>query len=59
MLTDLIRRIITLLTTPLKSASYSCGKCGLTVKVTDDPDRVGRVLDMALAHNCKPPAKTL
>ncbi|GGZ83423.1 hypothetical protein [Streptomyces rubiginosohelvolus] len=59
MLTDLIRRIITRLTTPLKSASYSCGKCGLKVEVTDDADRVSRVLDMALGHTCKPQPKTL
>lgn len=57
MLTDLIRRILTRLTTRLKTATYSCGKCGLKVTVTDDPDRVSRVLDLALAHNCKP--KTL
>jgi hypothetical protein len=59
MLTDLIRRILTRLTTPMKTATYSCGKCGLKVKVTDDADRVGRVLDLALAHNCKPQPKTL
>ncbi|MEV8103150.1 hypothetical protein [Streptomyces sp. NPDC088135] len=55
----LIRKILTRLTTPLKSASYSCGKCGLKVEVTDSPDRVFRVIDMAISHNCKPRPKTL
>ncbi|SEE58890.1 hypothetical protein SAMN04490357_7670 [Streptomyces misionensis] len=63
MLTDLISRIITRLTNQLKYGSYSCGKCGLKIEVTDYPDRVSRVLDIAIAHNCKPskpkPAKTL
>ncbi|MFJ4745416.1 hypothetical protein [Streptomyces sp. NPDC088775] len=59
MLTNLIRQVLTRLTTPLKSASYSCGKCGLKVTVTDHPDRVGRVLDLALDHKCRPPAKIL
>ncbi|WP_431776503.1 hypothetical protein [Streptomyces cucumeris] len=59
MLTDLIRRILSALTGSMKHASYSCGKCGLKVTVTDHPDRVGRVLDLALDHKCRPPAKTL
>lgn len=59
MLTDLIRRTITRLTTPLKTVTYSCGKCDMTMKITDHPDRVNRLLDIALAHNCKPPTKTL
>ncbi|WP_435059517.1 hypothetical protein [Streptomyces sp. bgisy060] len=59
MLTDLIRRILTRLTTPLKTASYSCGKCGLKVEVTDYPDRVINVIEMAIGHNCKPKPKTL
>ncbi|MGW0999221.1 hypothetical protein ACWD5V_39340 [Streptomyces sp. NPDC002523] len=59
MLTNLIRRILTRLTAPMKTATYSCGKCGLKVKVTDYPDRVGRVLDMAIGHSCKPKPKTL
>ncbi|MGW1290450.1 hypothetical protein ACWD4N_44440 [Streptomyces sp. NPDC002586] len=59
MLTDLIRRIITRLTTPLKSATYSCGKCGLKTQVTDYPDRVMSVLDIAMAHKCTPKPKTL
>uniref|UniRef100_UPI003F490D08 hypothetical protein n=1 Tax=Streptomyces sp. CA-136453 TaxID=3240050 RepID=UPI003F490D08 len=53
----LIRRIIARLTTPLKSATYSCGKCGLKVEVTDYPDVVMRYLDLAIAHNCRPQTK--
>lgn len=55
-LDDLIRRAVKRLTTPLKSASY---KCGLQVDVTDYPDQVMNIMDMAIGHACKPPAKTL
>ncbi|MEV1042370.1 hypothetical protein AB0J01_38020 [Streptomyces sp. NPDC050204] len=59
MLAGLIRRILVRLAVPLESGSYACGKCGLSVKVTDYPGRVARVLDMAIAHTCKPGPKTL
>lgn len=59
MLTDLIRRAVTRLTTPLKTASYKCGKCGLQVDVTDYPDQVWNIIDQAINHACKPRAKTL
>ncbi|MFF9638743.1 hypothetical protein ACF1D2_29715 [Streptomyces bacillaris] len=54
-----IRKILTRLTTPLKTASYACGKCGFTVEVTDYPDRVDRALDIGLTHTCRPKPKTL
>ncbi|MGW1226609.1 hypothetical protein [Streptomyces sp. NPDC002530] len=55
----LIRKIRTRLTTPLKTASYSCGKCGFKVEATDYPDAIDRVLDIGLTHTCKPKPKTL
>ncbi|MFJ4866157.1 hypothetical protein [Streptomyces sp. NPDC088748] len=58
MLTDLIRRI-TQLATPHKSAKFSCGKCSVTVQITNGTDPVGAVVDIALAHNCTPVAKSL
>lgn len=58
MLTDLIRRI-TQASTPDKSAQFSCGKCSVKVKITNGNDPVGAVVDIALAHHCKPRAKTL
>lgn len=56
---DLIRRAVKRLTTPLKTASYKCGKCGLEVDVTDYPDQVMNIIEMAIGHTCKPTAKTL
>ncbi|MDX3025356.1 hypothetical protein [Streptomyces acidiscabies] len=58
-LADLVRRAVMRLTTPLKSASYKCGKCGLQVDVTDYPDQVMNIIEMAIGHACKPRAKTL
>lgn len=59
MLADLIRQAFTRLTTPMKSATYKCDRCGLSMKITDYPDRIGPILDVALAHACKPKAKAL
>lgn len=52
-LADLIRRIRAWLTTPMQTAEYSCGRCGLEMTVTDHPESVRRMLDIGIAHPCK------
>ncbi|MFD6113876.1 hypothetical protein ACFWG0_27735 [Streptomyces yangpuensis] len=59
MLAERIRQAFTRLTTPMQTATYKCHKCGLSVKITNYPDRIEPLLDLALTHRCKPPAKTL
>ncbi|MFI6278035.1 hypothetical protein [Streptomyces sp. NPDC050988] len=44
---------------PLMTATYTCGRCGLRVKITDHPDRVTRLLDAVPSHGCKPKPKSL
>ncbi|WP_168714104.1 hypothetical protein [Streptomyces sp. A1136] len=56
---ELIRQALTRLTTPMKTATFKCHKCGLSMKITDYPDRIGPLLDVALAHACKPRPKAL
>lgn len=59
MLTELLRNALARLTTPLETATYSCSRCGLRVKITDDPERVTQVLTLVINHPCKPKPKTL
>ncbi|MEW1639296.1 hypothetical protein AB0469_35240 [Streptomyces sp. NPDC093801] len=59
MLAEMIRQALSRLTTPMKTATFKCRKCGLSMKITDYPDRIGPILDVALAHACKPKPKTL
>ncbi|WP_329449092.1 hypothetical protein OG906_41185 (plasmid) [Streptomyces sp. NBC_01426] len=59
MLAELIRRALGCLTTPMKTAQFECHKCGLSMKITDYPDRIGPILDTALTHACEPEAKAL
>ncbi|MEV7581607.1 hypothetical protein [Streptomyces erythrochromogenes] len=61
MLAELIRRARTRRTTTrTHSANYQCGRCGLSMKITNqNPDRIGPILDIALAHACKPQPKAL
>ncbi|WP_331745551.1 hypothetical protein [Streptomyces virginiae] len=56
---ELIRQALTRLTTPMKTATFKCHKCGLSMKITEYPDRIGPILDVALTHACKPKAKAL
>ncbi|GAA1552665.1 hypothetical protein [Streptomyces globosus] len=59
MLAEMIRQALTRLTTPMKTATFKCYKCGLSMKITDYPDRIGPLLDVALAHAGKPRPKAL
>ncbi|MEU9764038.1 hypothetical protein AB0D98_30900 [Streptomyces sp. NPDC047987] len=59
MLTHLFRAARARLFPPLQTATYSCGRCGLHVKITDHPDRVTKILDTVISHGCKPKPKTL
>ncbi len=44
---------------PRQTATYSCDRCGLHVKITDHPDRVTKILDTVISHGCKPKPTTL
>ncbi|WP_331735296.1 hypothetical protein OG590_40180 (plasmid) [Streptomyces goshikiensis] len=59
MLTELIRQAITRLTAPVKTATYKCHRCGLSMKITNYTGRIEPILDIALTYSCKPRAKTL
>jgi hypothetical protein len=59
MLTELLRNAFARLITPLVTTTYSCGRCGLRVKITDRPDRVIKLLDVVISHPCKPKSKAL
>ncbi|MFD3542302.1 hypothetical protein ACFWUQ_22830 [Streptomyces sp. NPDC058662] len=61
MLAELIRQALTRRTTTgTYFANYKCGKCGFSMKITNEnPDRIGPILDIALGHACKPRPKAL
>ncbi|MFJ5817327.1 hypothetical protein ACIQGT_26035 [Streptomyces sp. NPDC093108] len=44
---------------PLLTATYSCGRCGLRVQVTDRPDNVTKILNAVVRHGCTPKTKAL
>ncbi|MGW6145745.1 hypothetical protein [Streptomyces sp. NPDC055140] len=36
-----------------ESATFSCARCGLRVQITDDPNGVNKILNIAESHPCK------
>ncbi|MDF3303076.1 hypothetical protein [Streptomyces tropicalis] len=61
MLSTLLRAARARLFPPLWNATYSCGRCGLYIKITNHPDRdrVAALLRVAHGHPCKPKSKAL